>query len=398
MISKEELINFEEKISKHYEDGKISAPVHLARGNEEQLINIFKDIKEGDWVFTTWRSHYHALLKGISPEWIEKEILNGHSMHINNKEHNFYSSSIVGGSLPIALGVAMALKMKGSKNRVWSFSGDMGSETGIFHEVTKYAFGHDLPINFVVEDDGFGVYTPTKEVWGNSIFAGEDGTLTAYTPSEKNNNFDGTSIQRYKYEREFPNHGIGLWIDFPEDEESKSEFLAKGGEEYAKEMKKAMFNLGEDKNTIFLGQTVGYKGSPIYGSLENVPMDKRIELPVMEETQMGISIGLALAGYTPISIYPRFDFLTLATNQLVNHLDKAHKLSNGEFNPKVIVRTAIGAKKPLYPGPQHCQDHTEAYRLMLPNMEVVKLEKHTDIVSEYKKALERNKSTLLIEV
>ena len=94
-------------------------------------------------------------------------------MHICNKEHNFYASSIVGGSLPIALGAAMALKRQGSENQVWAFSGDMASETGVFHEVAKYAAGHDLPLNLIVEDDGLGVYTPTQTVWGKSSFNGD---------------------------------------------------------------------------------------------------------------------------------------------------------------------------------------------------------------------------------
>jgi hypothetical protein len=316
-------------------------------------------------------------------------------MHINNRDKNFYSSSIVGGSLPVAVGAAMALKMQGSPNRVWSFSGDMGSETGAFHEAVKYSIGHDLPITFVVEDDGLGVYTPTQVVWGKSTF-GEKGKLNFLSSQETT--FGNTSVRRYSYNRQWPSHGIGLWVNVPSSGDSQLEFLAKGGESYAEEMRKAMKMLGDHKDTVFLGQTVGYKGSPIYTSLEDVAMEKRIELPVMEETQMGMSIGMALAGYIPISIYPRFDFLTLATNQLVNHLDKAHELSNGQYNPKVIVRTAVGSKSPLYPGPQHCQDHTDAYRLLLPHMEVVRLTKHDQIVEEYQKALERDKSSLLVEI
>ena len=400
MLSKNELIAFEDKISKIYSEGKIYAPIHLSKGNEEPLMEIFKDVKKDDWVFSTWRNHYHALLKGIPEDWLEKEIVAGHSMHINNKEHKFYSSSIVGGSLPIALGVAMALKRKGSENRVWSFSGDMGSETGTFHEVTKYAIGHSLPINFVVEDNGFGVYTPTKDVWGESIFDKGNEALTRYIPSTgKEVGFgEGPSILRYAYKRGFQNHGIGLYVEFSDDDESKLEFLAKGGEKYAEEMKIAMTQLGKKDNVVFFGQTVGYKGSPIFTSLEDVSMNKRVELPVMEETQMGISIGMALEGYLPISIYPRIDFLTLGTNQLVNHLDKAYELSNGEFNPKVIIRTAVGNKAPLYPGPQHCQDHTEGYISMLKNVEVVKLTKYDQIRYEYQRAVERDKSTLLVEI
>ena len=72
--NKDSLIQFEKKISDHWEFGRIRGPIHLSGGNEDELIEIFKYIKKGDWVFSTWRSHYHALLKGITPEWLEKEI------------------------------------------------------------------------------------------------------------------------------------------------------------------------------------------------------------------------------------------------------------------------------------------------------------------------------------
>ena len=167
---------------------------------------------------------------------------------------------------------------------------------------------------------------------------------------------------------------------------------------YKDELTKAMTLLGEDPRTIFLGQTVEYSGSAMYDTLEGVSPDKRIELPVIEDTQMGMSIGLSLQGYIPISIYPRFDFLILAANQLVNHLDKINEMSCGEFNPKVIIRTAIGSTEPLYPGPQHCQDYTEAFKKLLKNVEVIKLDQSKDIVYNYKRALNHDRSSLLIEV
>ena len=112
MLKKQDLINFELEIKKIYEEGKIKAPIHLSGNNEKYLIKIFKNVAAEDWVFSTWRNHYHALLKGIPPEWLKKEILKGRSMGINNLKYKFYSSAIVGGILPIALGVAKALKLK----------------------------------------------------------------------------------------------------------------------------------------------------------------------------------------------------------------------------------------------------------------------------------------------
>jgi len=169
---------------------------------------------------------------------------------------------------------------------------------------------------------------------------------------------------------------------------------------YKDELTKAMKLLAKDKRVIFLGQNIVYPGSIMSSSLQDIPNSKKIELPLIEDAQIGMSIGLSLEGYIPVSIYPRIDFLIIATNQLVNHLDKIEEMSCGQFRPKVIVRTAMGSTKPLYPGIQHCSDYTEGLRHMLKNIDVIKLTKSRNIVPAYKHALEREdgKSTILIEV
>src|SRR3989338_3404119 len=166
---------------------------------------------------------------------------------------------------------------------------------------------------------------------------------------------------------------------------------------YKEELLKAMNLLAKDPRTIFIGQNLIYGGTSMFWTLQEIPKEKRIELPVLEEVQMGMSLGMALEGLVPISVYPRMDFLICATNQLVNHLDKAAEMSDGQFKPVVIIRTAVGSTNPLMPGPQHCQDHTDALRLMCKNINVVKLEKAEQIVPEYQKALNSDKPTILIE-
>jgi len=193
--TKQDLIEFENEIKELYLGAKIRSPVHFAKGNEVQLIEIFKNVQEQDWVFSTHRSHYHALLKGIPREKVKQEILENKSIHMNSKEHNFFTSAIVGGVLPIALGVAMGIKRKKGNEKVWVFVGDMCAEMGVFHECVKYAKGHDLPINFVVEDNGLSVETPTQEVW-------------------KSCSEDNCNIIKYKYFREYPHHGCGQWVSF----------------------------------------------------------------------------------------------------------------------------------------------------------------------------------------
>ncbi len=193
-MDKTELIGFEEDIKVHFLKGEIRAPIHLSAGDEDALIEIFKQIKETNWVFSNHRSHSHALLHGIPKEWVKSEILAGRSMHLNNREHKFMTSSIVGGCLPIAVGVAMALKMKGSSDRVYVFVGDMAAETGIFHECSKYAGRNDLPIVFVIEDNGLSTNSPTQEAWG----------LENKEPN----------IISYKYTRGYPHINVGTYVVF----------------------------------------------------------------------------------------------------------------------------------------------------------------------------------------
>jgi len=168
---------------------------------------------------------------------------------------------------------------------------------------------------------------------------------------------------------------------------------------YFDELSRAMDLLAANPRTYFIGQAVACAGTAMTNTLKNVPKEKLLELPVAEEMQMGMSTGLALAGYIPVSFYPRWNFLLLAVNQLANHLDKMPLISNGGFRPKVIIRTGIGSERPLHPQFQHVGDYTDAFRLMCPNIEIIRLEEPENIFPAYQKALEREdgKSTILVE-
>jgi pyruvate dehydrogenase E1 component alpha subunit len=191
----EKLIQFEQDIINLWESGKIRGPIHLSNGNEEQLIEIFKRVKETDWVFSTWRSHYHWLLKGISADYAESLILDGKSITLCDIDSKFYASAIVGGTLSIALGVAMGIKERGSDEKVFVFIGDMSFESGIFYEVHKYARNFDLPIVFVVEDNAVSTYTPTESTWNKK----------REIPSD---------VIHYTYKSKFPHYGSGKWVVF----------------------------------------------------------------------------------------------------------------------------------------------------------------------------------------
>ncbi len=184
-----ELQDFEREVADAFEAGKIRAPIHLSGGNEAQLIEIFHEVQPTDWVFSTWRSHFHALLHGVPRELVMSEILAGRSMMLHFPEYRFFTSAIVGGILPIAVGVAAA------GHQVWAFLGDMAASTGTFHDAERYALGHALAIRFVVEDNGLSTNTPTAEVWGQA-------------------NWPAWVTRRYWYTRQYPHVGSGVYVAF----------------------------------------------------------------------------------------------------------------------------------------------------------------------------------------
>ena len=194
------LISFEKKIAVLFNEGKIKSPIHLYSNNEKILIKIFKKIKNIDWVFCSWRSHYQCLLKGVPERILEKEILNGKSISLCFPEYKIYSSAIVGGILPIATGVAMANKLKKKKSKVFCFLGEMTAETGIMHECLKFSVNNELPIHFIIEDNGKSVCTNTRKAWSQKKLSFEN----------KKNKF----VTYYKYKLLYQHAGSGKRIQF----------------------------------------------------------------------------------------------------------------------------------------------------------------------------------------
>lgn len=199
-MTKEDLIAFEEGIAEIFNSGAIRAPVHLYFGNEDQLIEMFRNIRPQDWVFCSWRSHYQCLLKGVPVDEIRSEILAGRSITLCFPEHRIYSSAIVGGVLPISVGAAMAVKASGEDARVYCFLGEMTAETGIAHESIKYSRNHKLPIHFIVEDNGKSVCTDTRDAWQQPKLTFED----------SNDEY----VTYYKYETKYPHAGAGQRVQF----------------------------------------------------------------------------------------------------------------------------------------------------------------------------------------
>jgi TPP-dependent pyruvate/acetoin dehydrogenase alpha subunit len=195
----QQLIDFEADIAQHFNNAEIRAPIHLSGGNEARLIEIFADIADEDWVFTTWRSHYHCLLKGVPADRLKADIMAGRSITLNYDKYKIVSSAIVGGIIPIALGVALSCRSRSDyqnkHHKVWCFVGDMAARSGTAHEAQQYARAHALPLRIIVEDNGKSVETPTEEVWGYTQFA-------------------RPILKSYNYELPWPHAGAGKRVEF----------------------------------------------------------------------------------------------------------------------------------------------------------------------------------------
>lgn len=166
---------------------------------------------------------------------------------------------------------------------------------------------------------------------------------------------------------------------------------------YKDALTNSMSYLGQQNDTVFIGQQVLWQGNPMSTTLGNVPKEKMIELPVMEESQMGMSLGMAMTGKFVITFYPRWDFLICATNQLVNHVDKLKLMSGGEWDVNMIIRLGKGSDKPLDPGHQHKGDYINEFAEMCPNIQVVKFTKWENIEKRYKKCYEEGGIHILVE-
>ena len=196
----EELIQFEEEIAELFNKAKIKAPVHLYYGNEDSIIATFRKVRKQDWVFCSWRSHYQCLLKGVPPTELKKEILAGRSISLCFPKERIYSSAMVGGNLPIAVGTALAIQRQGADSKVYCFMGEMTAETGIAYECIKYSRQHQLPIHFIVEDNGKSVCTDTRATWHMDV-------LTYQNSGDQ-------MVTYYSYETKYPHAGAGVRVQF----------------------------------------------------------------------------------------------------------------------------------------------------------------------------------------
>jgi hypothetical protein len=387
----EGLIGFVNKMAEHHDAGRLPFAIHLPGGNEEQLIDIFSNIDENDYVLSTHRNWYHALLHGLDPDEVENKILNARSMFMFDRKKNFYVSAIIGGTPGIAVGIAWALKRKNSKQKVWCFIGDGIEDTGHFAEAVRYVDGFDLPCVFVIEDDGMAVETSKKHRWGT------DKDLD-WPPF----------VVRYHYSKTRPHIRTGNFADIKTmkavmktDEEyfpllEKTNFVMEDIETsltYKQAVTESMTNLGEN-GSIFIGYSI-IPGDAM-GTTINVPYDQKIETPVAENLMVGLAIGMSFEGFKPVVYFERHDFMLVAADAIGNHVDKIERISHGEFKVPVILKTVVDDGGLFYSGPTHSQDFTSTFKEMV-SFPVLEPMTPGEVLSAYNFAATSSQPVMIVE-
>ena len=388
----DELIAFEDKIGDLYLENKLPFLFHLSGGNEEELISIFSDIDENDYVISNHRSHYHALLHGIPPEVLEDRILNGRSMFIYDRNRNFFCSAIIGGTPAIAAGIALALKRKGSKKKVWCFVGDGTEDNGHLFEAIRYVDGWDLPCKFIIENNDRSVETSNSERWGKSA----------------DYQWNSQSVIKYKYQITYPHARKPGTIDLSKTLKKTDEeyfppliptpmYVSKTTEpfngSYKDAINIAMTELGQ-AGAVFIGYNV-LKGDAM-GTLKNVPAEQKLETPVAENLMAGLAIGMSFEGFIPVVYFERHDFMLGAMDAIVNHIDKIERISHGEYKVPVIIRAITADAGPFYSGITHSQDFTELLKSSVdfPVYDPVDGE---EVLTAFRSALASQRPAIIIE-
>jgi pyruvate dehydrogenase E1 component alpha subunit len=389
MLTKKDLIDFESSIAELYRDCKLPFLFHLSGGNEDQLIEIFKEIKDGDYVLSTHRNHYHALLHGIPAETLRERILNGRSMFIYDRKRNFFTSAIIGGTSAIAAGIALALKRKKSNQKVWCFVGDGTEDNGHLFEAARYVEGFDLPCTFVIEDNNRSVTTSSDERWGKARNPAWFKCVRKYTyditwphaRTEDMINLAKTTVKTH--DDYFP----------PLEKEILPEITVDNNISFKQAINDAMTEIGAT-NSVFIGYNVA--NGDAMGTLKGVDKSQKIETPVAENLMTGLGIGMSFEGFKPVIYYERHDFMLVAADAIVNHINHIERISHGEYKVPVILRSVVADSGPFYSGPTHSQDFTEGFKKLV-SFPIYVPNTGAEAAIAYKKALLSNRPSMIVE-
>jgi hypothetical protein len=387
-MNKQDLIDFEKRIAELYDGGSLPYLVHFDGGSEDQFIELFNDIRPGDYVFATHRNHYAFLLHGGSPGVLEQKILAGKSMFIFDRKLNFFSSSIVAATPAIAAGVAWALKRKGSTQKVWCLVGDGCEDEGHFAEAVRYVEGWKLPCTFAIFDNDRNVVASRKE---------RRGTDADYPwPS---------CVRRYFYAPTYPHGGTGTpgWLKFKNEalvvdppRKQPSVLPIVGGDiKYLDAVRQSNESLAHD-GAIFIGYNTRC-GGRAYGAFKNIPDDQLLETPLAENLMLGLGMGMSLEGFRPVVFFERHEFLMNAMDAIVNSLDIIETISDGEYRMPVIIKAVAGSVKPFYAGLSHSQNFSDKIRNFV-HFPVYAPETGAEVLTAYELAKAAKGPTMISEM
>lgn len=176
----------EEEIARIYPSDKIKSPVHLSIGQESIAVGVCDPLRADDVVSGTYRGHAAFLAKGGTLRSLMAELYGkvdgcargkGGSMHLVDMDHFVLgTSAVVGTTIPVAAGYALALKREGNSRVVACFFGDGATEEGVFLETVNFAALHKLPILFVCENNGLAIHTHTHRRWATHALCDRIGT------------------------------------------------------------------------------------------------------------------------------------------------------------------------------------------------------------------------------
>jgi len=172
---------FETRLAADYPSGAIPGHIHLTLGQEAIAAGVCRHLTGADWIASTHRGHGHALAKGCDPYAMMAEIYGresglcrgrGGSMHLADRDGGLLGcSGIVGANAPLALGAALTAKTLASGALAVCFLGDGAANQGQVFEAMNMAAALALPCLFVIEDNGFGEFTPARQVTGTEDLA-----------------------------------------------------------------------------------------------------------------------------------------------------------------------------------------------------------------------------------
>jgi deoxyxylulose-5-phosphate synthase len=265
-------------------------------------------------------------------------------MFIYDRKRNFFTSAIIGGTVAIAAGIALALKKKKSSQKVWCFIGDGTEDNGHLFEAARYVEGFDLPCTFIIEDNNRSVTTTSDERWG----------------SARNPKWSFKCIRKYVYDITWPHARTEDMIDlkktvvkthedyFPSlPDENLPKVIPTQNITYKQAVNDMMTEIGK-LNSVFIGYNV--KNGNAMGTLAGVSDEQKIETPVAENLMTGLAIGMSFEGYRPVVYYERHDFMMVAADAIINHINHIERISHGEYKVPVILRSVVADSGPFYSG------------------------------------------------